>query len=248
VNPRIRGVILHVDSPGGAALASDRIHRELVRLAAEKPLVASMGSVAASGGYYIAVAAHEIVAQPTTITGSIGVVSARIVLEPFLRRLGIATEVLQRGAHARFLDPFLALDESGKQAVSREIDSIYDAFVKVVAHGRNRPVAEIEPLAQGRVWTGADAQRNGLVDRLGGFDAALDAVRDRIGAGAKRLRVVALQAPRRPFSALEASEGDAAHLAFLEPLLNAIAPDTAILALGRERVLAWSAAAASVIS
>jgi protease-4 len=207
-----------------------------------------MGSVAASGGYYIAVAAHEIVAQPTTITGSIGVVSARIVLEPFLRRLGIATEVLQRGAHARFLDPFLALDESGKQALSREIDSIYDAFVKVVARGRNRPVAEIEPLAQGRVWTGADAQRNGLVDRLGGFDAALDAVRDRIGAGAKRLRVVALQAPRRPFSALEASEGDAAHLAFLEPLLNAIAPDTAILALGRERVLAWSAAAASVIS
>jgi len=248
VNPLIRGVILHVDSPGGAALASDRIHRELVRLAAEKPLVASMGNVAASGGYYVAVAAHEIVAQPTTITGSIGVVSARIVLEPLLHRLGVATEVLQRGAHARFLDPFLPLDESGKQAVSREIDSIYDAFVKVVADGRNRPVAEIERLAHGRVWSGADAQANGLVDRLGGFDAALDAVRDRIGAGAKSLRVVVLHAPRRPFSALEASEGDVAHVAFLEPLLNAIAPEAAILALGRERVLAWSPAAASITS
>ena len=248
MNPLVHGVILHVDSPGGAALASDRIHRELVRLAAEKPLVASMGSVAASGGYYVAVAAHEIVAQPTTITGSIGVVSARIVLEPLLSRLGIATEVLQRGAHARFLDPFLPLDESDKQAVSREIDGIYDAFVKVVAHGRNRPVAEIEPLAQGRVWTGADAQLNGLVDRLGGFDTALEAVRDRIGAGAKKLRVVVLQPPRRPVTALEAAGGDAAQVAFLEPLLRAVGLDGAMLSLGRERVLAWSAAAASVIS
>jgi protease-4 len=248
MNPHIRGVILHVDSPGGAALASDRIHRELVRLAAEKPLVASMGNVAASGGYYVAVAAHEIVAQPTTITGSIGVVSARIVLEPLLGRLGIATEVLQRGAHARFLDPFLPLDESDKQAVSREIDSIYDAFVKVVAYGRNRPVTEIEPLAQGRVWTGADAHLNGLVDRLGGFDVALNALRDRIGTGAKNLRVVVLQPPRKPLAALEGSGGDAAQLAFLEPLLSAVGLDSAMLALGRERVLAWSAAAASVIS
>jgi protease-4 len=248
MNPLIRGVILHVDSPGGAALASDRIHRELVRLAAEKPLVASMGSVAASGGYYVAVAAHEIVAQPTTITGSIGVVSGRIVLEPLFRRRGIATEVLQRGVHARFLDPFLPLDESGRQALSREIDSIYDAFVKVVAFGRNRPVAEIEGLAQGRVWTGADAQRNGLVDRLGGFDAALDSIRNRIGPGAKNLRVVVLQPPRKPFSSFEATAGDAAHMSFLEPLLNAVTVDVAMLALGRERVLAWSPAAASVTS
>ncbi|HEY3816758.1 MAG TPA: signal peptide peptidase SppA [Polyangiaceae bacterium] len=242
-SPRVRGVVLHVDSPGGGALASDRIHHELVQLAAEKPLVACMGNVAASGGYYVAAPAHAIVAQPTTITGSIGVIAARVVLDPLLARLGVATEVLQRGAHARLLDPFLPLEGADRAALDRELEHIYRAFVAVVAAGRRRPVGEIEPLAQGRVWTGADAHAHGLVDRLGGFEDALDVVRERIGRGADRLRVAVVRAPRKPFPVLDPPERKAARL-FSDGLSLALAAldlDASVLALRGERVLAFAA-------
>jgi protease-4 len=240
--PQVRGVVLHVDSPGGSALASDRIHHELVQLAAEKPLVACIGDVGASGGYYLAVAAHEIVAQPTSITGSIGVIGARLVVEPLLTRLGIATEVLQRGAHARLLDPLLPLGEDEARVIDREIERVYGAFLQVVASGRRRPVQEIEALAQGRVWTGADAHARGLVDRLGGFEVALEAVRGRIGRGAARLRVVVVRPPRKPFPLLDPPERKAARaLALtLESLGDALGVDPTPLLLARERVLAWA--------
>jgi protease-4 len=241
-NPLVRGVILHIDSPGGSALASDRIHHELVRLAAEKPLVACMGSVAASGGYYLAAAAHEIVAQPTTITGSIGVISARLVIEPCLARLGIVTEVLQRGAHARLLDPTVALNEDSKRALDREIEQVYGAFLRVVARGRNRSVDEIEPLAQGRVWTGADAHARGLVDRLGGLEQALEALRPRIGRGADRLRVVVLRAPRKAVPLLDRPRDRAVAAAFVafHSWTRPLGIDPSLLAFMNERVLTWS--------
>jgi protease-4 len=239
---RVRGVVLHVDSPGGSALASDRIHHELVQLAAEKPLVACMANVAASGGYYVAAPAHTIVAQPTTITGSIGVVSARFVLDPLLARLGVATEVLQRGAHARLLDPFLPIADDDRATLDRELEQIYRAFLAVVAAGRRRPVSEIEPLAQGRVWTGADACSHGLVDRLGGFEDALEVVRERIGRGASQLRVVVVRPRRKPFPVLDPPERKAARL-LAEGLSLALAPldlDASVLALCGERVLAFA--------
>jgi protease-4 len=247
-NPFVRGVVLHVDSPGGGALASDRIHHELEQLAVEKPLVACMGDVAASGGYYVSAAAHEIVAQPVTITGSIGVVAARVVLDPLLARLGIATQILQRGAHARLLDPSLPLDDEEKRAIEREIEEMYKAFVEIVARGRKRSPAEIEPLAQGRVWTGADAHRCGLVDRLGGLDDALEAVRGRIGRGAGGLRVVVLRGPRKGFPLLDPPEKKAARVVAtaIEPLLRAAGLDVGVLALAGERALLWSETAASV--
>lgn len=243
---RVRGVILHVDSPGGGALASDRLHHELVQLAAEKPLVACMGNVAASGGYYVAAPAHVIVAQPTTITGSIGVIAARVVLEPLLARLGVATEVLQRGAHARLLDPFLPLGDDDRAALDRELEHIYRAFLSVVAAGRRRPVSEIEPLAQGRVWTGADALAQGLVDKLGGFEDALEVVRERIGRGADRLRVVVVRPPRKPFPVLDPPEKKAARLlseglSLVATELGLDAFDATFLALRGERVLALAA-------
>ena len=245
---RVRGVILHIDSPGGSALASDRIHHELEQLAAEKPLVACMGDVAASGGYYIATAAHEIVAQPTTITGSIGVIAARVVLDPLLARLGVTTEVLQRGANARLLNPLLPLEDREKRAIDREIDGMYQAFLRIVARGRRRSVEAIEPLAQGRVWTGADAQKYGLVDTLGGFDVALAAVRRRIGRGADRLRVVAVRAPRGVFPVLDLPEKKETR--WVESLLARWADsgpiDGVLLALTGERVLAWSDVAAGL--
>ena len=241
-HPRVRGVVLHVSSPGGSALASDRIHHELVQLAAEKPLVACMGDVAASGGYYVAVAAHEIVAQPTTVTGSIGVVAARLVIEPLLARFGVATEVLQRGANARLLDPVLPLGDGERRALDRELEHMYRTFVGVVAAGRKRPQEEVEALAQGRVWIGTDAHARGLVDRLGGFEDALEAVRSRIGRGAGRLRVVVLRPPRTPFPVLDPPERKTARgvAELAEVLGQALGVEASLFALRGERVLAWA--------
>ena len=179
---RIRGAVLHVSSPGGGALASDRIHHELEQLAREKPLVAYLSDVAASGGYYVAAAAHEIVAQPLSVTGSIGVVAARLNVEPLLERLGVRSVGLQRGARAHLVDPLGPLTEGDRGVFERELESAYQAFLAAVARGRRRGVEEIRAVAEGRVWTGADARERGLVDRLGGFDVALEAVRARIGA------------------------------------------------------------------
>ncbi|AUX39269.1 protease IV [Sorangium cellulosum] len=195
-NPRIRGVILHIDSPGGSALASDRIHHEVTRLAEVKPVVACLSNVAASGGYYVAAAAHAIVAQPQTITGSIGVVSARFALGPLLDRLGVSTDVVKRGARADLFSSSRKLDEGERAVMERELDAFYATFLRVVASGRRRPVAEIEPLAQGRVYSGADAQARGLVDMLGGFERALHELRQMIGPKAAAIEPAIVRASR----------------------------------------------------
>ncbi|WP_438017956.1 signal peptide peptidase SppA [Sorangium sp. So ce315] len=195
-NPRIRGVILHIDSPGGSALASDRIHHEVTRLAEVKPVVACMSNVAASGGYYVAAAAHAIVAQPQTITGSIGVVSARFALGPLLERLGVSTDVVKRGARADLFSPSRRLDAGERSVMERELDAIYATFLRVVARGRRRPVEEIEPLAQGRVYSGAEAQARGLVDMLGGFERALHELRQMIGPEAAAIEPAIVRASR----------------------------------------------------
>ncbi len=205
---RVRGVVLHVDSPGGGALASDRIHHEVAQLAREKPVVACFTNVAASGGYYVAAAAHHVVAQPTTITGSIGVVSARLSADALLDRLGVTTETLSRGARASLLDPLRKITESDREALLGEMRGVYDAFVGVVAQGRKRSAEEIDRVARGRVWTGRAALAHGLVDELGGFRTALAAVRARVGPAGARLepatvrppltRVLPLPVPRTP--------------------------------------------------
>ena len=192
----IEGVVLHVDSPGGSALAADRIHREVTRLAAKKPVVAYFSNVAASGGYYVAAGANRIVARPTTITGSIGVVAAHLVFAPLLERVGIVTERLKRGAHADMLSPSRHLDQAERDILARELDGFYRDFVGVVALGRNRPFEEIEKLARGRVYTGKDAHAHGLVDRLGGFQQAVEEVRSMLGPSAARLRPVIVPPPR----------------------------------------------------
>ena len=183
---RVRGVVLHVDSPGGSALASDRIHHELVQLAAEKPLVACFANVAASGGYYVGAPAHAIIAEPTTITGSIGVVAARVVLGPLLARLGVVTETVKRGARANMMDPSRPFTSDEKAALQRELEGMYRAFVGVVASGRELPVDEVEKLAEGRVWTGIAAKSHDLVDTLGGFLRAVTETRNLIGGSRRR--------------------------------------------------------------
>lgn len=184
---RALGVLLWVDSPGGSAEASDLIHREVVRVKEKKPVVAYFGEVAASGGYYVSTHVDSIVAQPLTITGSIGVVSARLLAKELLDRLGIRTEVLRTGPHADVFSPHRALDDDERALMNRELDAFYESFVGLVADGRGRPIDEIEPLARGRVWLGVDAHKLGLVDELGGMDTALGLLRDRIDI-APRLR------------------------------------------------------------
>ena len=233
---RVRSVVLHVDSPGGSALASDRIHHELEQLAKEKPVVACFANVAASGGYYVAAPAHEIVAQPTTITGSIGVVAARIVLEPLMSRLGVVTETVKRGARADMLDVTRAMTDDEKGAVEREIEGMYRAFVEIVARGREQPVEAIEKVAEGRVWAGAAASSKKLVDTLGGFEEALASARRRAGDTLGELEPIVIRAPRSGMPPLD-PPAQAARLALL-----ALGLDASGLALigARDRVLLWS--------
>jgi len=182
---RALGVLLWVDSPGGSAEASDLIHREVVRVKEKKPVVAYFGEVAASGGYYVAAHANSIVAQPLGITGSIGVVSARLLAAELLDRVGIRTEVLRTGPHADLYSAHRPLSDQERSILNRELDAFYASFVALVADGRGRPVEDIEPLARGRVWLAADAHSHGLVDELGGMDLALERLRDHIDAPAR---------------------------------------------------------------
>jgi protease-4 len=174
--------VLYVDSPGGSALASDLIHRELLRLREKKPVVTCMGDVAASGGYYVAAATERIVAQPLTITGSIGVIAGRLLARDLLAKVGVRTEVIRTAPHADMFSIARDADAEEQRILDAQVATHYDAFVRLVAEGRNRPLEEIEPLARGRVWSGAAARERGLVDRLGGLDAAIDEVRTRVKA------------------------------------------------------------------
>jgi protease-4 len=235
----VDGVVVLVDSPGGSVLASDRIHHELARVAEKKPVVACMVNVAASGGYYVAAGAHAIVAEPTTITGSIGVVAAHLVLSPLLEKLGIVTELVKRGARADMLSTSRPLDPGEREAMTLEIDGFYRDFVGVVARGRKRSPDQIEPLARGRIYSGFEAQRLGLVDRLGGLDTALDWLKQEIGAK-EPLQAAVIKPPR---SMPKPPEVPAPFVAALDALGSGALLELATLALGvapTETALAWS--------
>jgi protease IV len=178
----VRAILLRVNSPGGSYVASDTIWREVVRArAGGTPVVVSMGDVAASGGYYISMAADEIIAQPGTITGSIGVVTGKPVLGETLSRAGITSDRITHGARAAMfsrLQPFSA-DEWA--LVNDWLDHIYADFTGKVASGRGMTAEQVHEVARGRVWTGADALAHGLVDELGGMESAAAIARRRAG-------------------------------------------------------------------
>ena len=179
---RVRAVLLRVNSPGGSAVASDTIWREVVRTrAAGKPVVVSMSDVAASGGYYISMAADLIVAQPGTLTGSIGVILGKPVLEEALGRAGITTDSVSVGRGATMFAPTHPFSEDEWQRINTWLDAIYRDFTSKAAAGRRMTVERMHELARGRVWTGADAVQNGLIDELGGMSAAADIARRRAG-------------------------------------------------------------------
>ncbi|MGO9242670.1 MAG: signal peptide peptidase SppA [Bryobacteraceae bacterium] len=170
----IKGVIVRVESPGGDAIASDEILESLKDLARRKPVVVSMSDVAASGGYYIAMTGDPVVAYPTTITGSIGVIYGKANVKGLYDKLGFSTETLTRGRFADIDSATKPMSPEGRKKLQESLQSIYSAFLKHVAEGRKSKVEAIEPLAQGRVWIGSDAYKNHLVDELGGIDRAVE--------------------------------------------------------------------------
>ena len=167
-------IVLHVDSPGGSAVASDLVWREVKRVRAKKPVVGVMEGVAASGGYYILAAANHVIAAPTTITGSIGVLTGKVVLDGFLAKHGMNAETVQRGRYALLHHPLRPFSDDERKLVERSNREVYDRFVDRVAEGRRLTRERVHELGRGRVWSGVDALRHGLVDELGDVQAAVD--------------------------------------------------------------------------
>ncbi len=180
----IRGVILRVDSPGGDGMASDNILHEAKNLSKKKPLVISMGDLAASGGYFISVTGDPIIAYPNTLTGSIGVIFARFNLHGLYDKIGINKQLLTRGRYADIDSEYAPLSNEARQKIAGQIDGFYKGFVSRVAEGRKKSFDQIEPLSQGRVWLGVQAKQNGLVDELGGLDRAVELIRKRANIAA----------------------------------------------------------------
>jgi protease-4 len=177
-NRRVAAVLFYIDSPGGDALASDLIWREVERISARKPVVVLMGNAAASGGYYVSAAASHVVARSGTLTGSIGVLAIRPVALRLYEKLGINPVVLERGAHAGLLDPSRRPSPDELRVIEGQIGRIYTEFKDRVARGRKMGLSDLEGIAGGRVWTGAEALDLGLVDETGGFREALGKARE----------------------------------------------------------------------
>ena len=213
----VKAIVLRVNSPGGSALASDMIWRAVARAKTKKPVIASMGDVAASGGYYISMNSDAIFAEPQTITGSIGVVGMVPNMDEFWPWVGISMERMTRGKRAAAFMTSKGMSDEDKAVLRESMKTIYGDFVGKVAAGRGRTPAEIEPFAQGRVWTGRDALKHGLVDRLGGLRDAIAFAKDKAGlAGNNEVKLVEL--PRRggPLEALEKMFGGAAEMTGIE--------------------------------
>jgi protease IV len=177
-----RAIVLRIDSPGGSAVASDAIWRELMIARterADRPLVASMSDLAASGGYYIAAPAQAIVAQPSTLTGSIGIYGGKVVTGGLYAKLGATIDSTSLGRHAEIDSPARPYNQEELQKLQSELQAFYHEFVSKVAQSRQSTPEKIDALAQGRVWTGHQARENGLVDALGGLDTAIAVAKER---------------------------------------------------------------------
>lgn len=180
----IEAVVMRVDSPGGSGLASDLIWREVQLTSAEKPVVISMSDYAASGGYYISMGADAIVAQPGTLTGSIGVYSGKFSVGGLYEKVGLSVETVERGAFAGLMSPSEPFSDAEQAKLEGMIDEFYNSFLEKAAEGREVQPEEVDRVAQGRVWTGKQALQVGLVDELGGFRTALATAKELAGIDA----------------------------------------------------------------
>jgi len=174
----VKAILFRVDSPGGSYVASDTIWREVVRARrAGKPVVVSMSTLAGSGGYFVAMAADKIIAQPGTITGSIGVLGGKMLMKGLYDKLGLTFDSVQSGQHAAMFDDYTDYSPTGWQRFQATLDRIYSDFTSKVAEGRKLPKEKVLEIAKGRIWTGEDAKNLGLVDELGGYPAAIRQIR-----------------------------------------------------------------------
>jgi protease IV len=235
----IRAIVLRIDSPGGSAIASDVIWREIMLTRDKKPVIASMSDVAASGGYYIAMPAHAIVAQPSTLTGSIGVVLLRFVIDGTLKKLGINIETVKQGTYADIFSPVRPFSPDERKRLGELMQATYDAFVEKAAAGRKTTPERIDGIAQGRVWTGKQARDLGLVDELGGLDRALQLAKTHAKIAADSDVEVVVFPPRKSFfevvaDPLRRTDNSAALAALLgDPNARALGAVTAPLRLFR---------------
>lgn len=179
----IEAIILHVDSPGGAVGPTAEIHRELVEMQKEydKPIYVSMGSTAASGGYYVAAPADKIFAEPSTITGSIGVIMESINYAGLAEKYGIDFNTIKSGKHKDIMSPNREMTKEERAILQSMIDEMYDEFVQVIVDGRGMSEAKVREVGDGRVYTGKQAQAVGLVDEVGNFEDTLDSLRNDYG-------------------------------------------------------------------
>jgi protease-4 len=201
---QVAAIVLRIDSPGGSALASDLIWHETQVI--EKPIVASMGDVAASGGYYIAMGADKIVAAPGTVTGSIGVVGGKLAIRGLYDKLGITTETIERGQNSGLFASSGPFTESQRAVVSEMMEDIYRQFTTKAAQGRKMPIEKLRELAGGRVYTGIQAKENGLVDELGTLHDAIAAAKQL--AGIEKDDTVQIEVLPEPTNFFESLFGD----------------------------------------
>ena len=233
----VRAIVLRIDSPGGSAVASEVIWREVMLAKADKPVIASMSDLGASGGYYIAMAADTIVAQPATLTGSIGVVGGKITTGGTYEKIGVTIESVSSGRFAGMYSPVTPFSDDERAKMQEHIDAIYEQFLTKAAEGRGTTRDAIHKVAQGRVWTGRQAKERGLVDELGGLGRAIALAKERVGIDADA--EVELVVYPRPKSLFELLRGGltvtqaAARLGWLPFQVRALGAATAPLRLFR---------------
>ncbi|MGB9716638.1 MAG: signal peptide peptidase SppA [Thermodesulfovibrionales bacterium] len=172
-DPSVKAIILRIDSPGGAVAPAQEIYEEVKKAVAKKKILVSMGSIAASGGYYIASPATKIIANPGTLTGSIGVIMEIPNIEGFLNKIGIKTEVIKSGEHKDIASVFRGIKKEEREILQGVMDNVHEQFIKAVAEGRKMLIEDVKKIADGRVFTGEQALKLGLIDELGDFEDAV---------------------------------------------------------------------------
>lgn len=193
LDEKVKALVLRINSPGGSALASETIWREVMLTKKVKPVIVSMGSVAASGGYYIAAPADTIIASPTTITGSIGVFGLFFNGKGLANQLGVTIDTVKTNPMADIMTGSRAVTAQEREIIQMEIEQIYDNFITRVAEGRKMSKADVDSLAQGRVWSGVDAKRLGLIDMYGGLETAIEVAAKKVGLESYRIQSLPYQ-------------------------------------------------------
>ncbi len=193
---KIRGILLYINSPGGGAVASDEIYRALMRFkSTHRPIVAYISSVGASGGYYVACSADKIIVNPSSITGSIGVIAEFPEFDGLLEKVGVKMRVIKSGKHKDIGSPFRKMTESERKVIQRLIDETYETFVGIVAKGRGLPIDSVKSIGDGRIYSGREAVKLGLCDTTGDFNTAKEVMKKML-----KVKEIKLVEMKKPFS------------------------------------------------